>query len=79
MKLSHAFGPPSLGVNLTWTKRSDHAPKSGCADFYFKFIWQFWEKKIMFDLSPFLLPFFPHNFENVWQKKKEKKENEEKY
>jgi hypothetical protein len=24
---------PSLGVNQMWTKRSDHAPKSECADF----------------------------------------------
>jgi hypothetical protein len=24
---------PSLGVNRMWTKRSDHAPKSECADF----------------------------------------------
>jgi hypothetical protein len=33
----------------------------------------------MFDLSPLLLPFFPHNYENVWQKKGKKNKNEEKY
>ena len=25
---------PSLGVNRTWTKGNDHAPKSECADFF---------------------------------------------
>jgi hypothetical protein len=24
---------PSLGVDQTWTKRTDHAPKSGCVEF----------------------------------------------
>ena len=27
------FMGPSLGVNRMWTKRNDHAPKSGCASF----------------------------------------------
>ena len=25
---------PSLGVNIMWTKKNDHVPKSECADFF---------------------------------------------
>jgi hypothetical protein len=26
---------PSLGVNRMWTKRNDHAARSGCDDFFY--------------------------------------------
>ena len=47
---------PSLGVNQMWTRRSDHAPKDECVDFFLKKYaqkMQFWKKikTIKFDLS----------------------------
>ena len=52
---------PSLGINQIWTNKSDHAPKSGCADLFDicpkRAILGFF---FMFDL----LPFFPCNYCN---------------
>ena len=59
---------PSQGVNWIWTKRSDHAPKSGCGD-----VFNIYSKRVilgiiflMFDLLPFL-PFFSVNDINFLQ------------
>ena len=60
----------SLGVNRTWTKRSDHAPKSGCADFFL-----ICSKRLvlrnffMFDISP-SSSFVPCSYGNIWGKYK---------
>ena len=58
----------SLGPHTwTWTKRSGHAPKSGCADFFNTSP----KREILGFFFTFgLLPFFPSNYGNVWQKKK---------
>ena len=61
---------PWLGVNQTWTKRSDHAPKSGCAVFF-----NICSKRVvlriffMFDLLCFLFPSLLVTMKNDWPKK----------
>ena len=50
---------PSLGVNRTWAKKSDHAPKGGYAHFFNicpqRAVWGIF---FMFDLLPFVFPSF---------------------
>lgn len=54
---------PSLGVNQTWTKRSDHEQKSECVD-----IWICVVLRIFHVLpSCFLLALCPFNYIIVWQ------------
>ena len=66
---------PLLGLYQTWTKRSDHAPKSGCV-FFFKYMsikGQFWEFSSCLTFSP-SSSFLPHNYEeNLATKKKKMK------
>ena len=38
---------PSLGLSRMWIKKNDHAPKSECADFFFKYM----PKKGIFEKS----------------------------
>ena len=54
---------PSLGVNQTWTKRNDHAPKSECIRLFLIYVQkgQFWKKNQVWSLfclvfSPYSLP-----------------------
>ena len=56
---------PSLGVNRTWTKRNDHAPKSECVDFFIIYVQKGsfekkgkWSRSITLLLS-LVLVFFP--------------------
>ena len=64
----------SLGENCTWIKRSEHTSRSGCADFFnicpkMAILW------LLRDLFSLLLWFLPLNYSNVWQRKREERNN----
>jgi hypothetical protein len=72
---------PWLGVNWTWTKRSDHAPKHGCVVCSGKTL--MWKRAIleiifMFDFLPFIFTSFLITIKMFGQKRKKKKRKKEK-
>jgi hypothetical protein len=68
---------PSLGVNRTWAKKSDHAPLGGSAHFFNicpqRAVWGIF---FMFDLLPFFFPSFLVTMKNVWQNKTKTKNDQ---